>query len=192
MTDEPLAEFHLLLAAPDGDAEELDDLTRSLRREMEASEVEEVALTPGGAVPEGAKAGLVTASGELNVTLKPAGLPNILGVLRDWLSRQNQHVEIVATVGNSTFHISASITEVSTIMQALGNLNAPQAAASQGATSVTNQSGGADLNAEEITVGGDVVGRDKVTQIHVEAGATVYFGGVAAPSRPPIEADPSP
>jgi hypothetical protein len=180
MTDEPLAEFHLLLAAPDGDAEELDDLTRSLRREMEASDVEEVALTPGGEVPEGAKAGLVTASGELNVTLKPAGLPNILGVLRDWLSRQNQHVEIVATVGNSTFHISASITDVSTIMQALGNLNAPQGAASLGA-SVTNQSGGAELNAEQISVGGDITGRDKIIQIHAEAGATIYFGASAAP-----------
>ena len=34
MTDEPLAQFHLRLAAPEGDAEELDELTRQLRGEI--------------------------------------------------------------------------------------------------------------------------------------------------------------
>ena len=184
---EPLPQFHLRLAAPDGDAEELDDLTRKLRWEMEESEVERVDLVPGGDVPEGTKAGLVTAHGELNVTLKPAALPNFLGVVRDWLSRQNQRVEIVATVGNSTFHINASITDVSTIMQALGNLNAPQANGS-----LTNRSGGANLNADQISVGGDIAGRDKIIQIHAEAGATVYLGGVAVPPQQPFEDDRSP
>ena len=176
MTDEPLPQFHLRLAAPEGDAEELDDLTRALRQEVEETDVERVELVSGGEVPGGAKAGLVTAHGELNVTLKPASLPNFLGMVRDWLNRQNQRVEIVATVGQSTFHISASITDVSTIMQALGNLNAGQALAPQSAANVTNRSGGADLNADEINVRGDAVGRDKVIQIHAEAGATVIIG----------------
>ncbi len=33
INDEPLSQFHLRLAAPEGDAEELDDLTQNLRRE---------------------------------------------------------------------------------------------------------------------------------------------------------------
>jgi len=169
--DEPLSQFHLRLAAPEGDTEELDDLTQSLRREMEESDVERIELVPGGDVPGGAKAGLVTAHGELNVTLKPAALPNFLGVVRDWLSRQNQRVEIVATVGNSTFHINASITDVSTIMQALGNITPDR-----GGTGTTDQSGGANLDAGQINVGGDVTGRDKIIQIKAEAGATVYIG----------------
>jgi hypothetical protein len=61
--------------------------------------------------------------------------------VRDWLSRQNQRVEIVATVGSSTFHINASITDVSAIMQALGNITP-----GQGGTS--DRSGGADFSAE--------------------------------------------
>jgi hypothetical protein len=178
--DEPLSQFHLLLAAPEGDAEELDELTLHLKSEIKDSNAESVDLVSGGEVPERAKAGLVTAHGELNVTLKPAALPNFLGVVRDWLSRQNQRVEIVATVGNSTFHINASITDVSTIMQALGNLNAPQSGAN-----ITNQSGGADLNADQITVGGDVVGRDKIMQagghiIIAKEGATVIIGDESA------------
>ena len=169
--DEPLSQFHLRLAAPEGDVNELDELTWNLRRDVEESDVERIESVPGGDVPEGAKAGLVTAHGELNVTLKPAALPNFLGVVRDWLSRQNQRVEIVATVGNSTFHINASITDVSTIMQALGNITPDR-----GGTCTTDRSGGADLDAGQINVGGDVTGRDKIIQIKAEAGATVYIG----------------
>jgi len=171
MIEEPLSQFHLRLAAPEGDVGELDELTWNLRRDVEESDVERIELVPGGDVPGGAKAGLVTAHGELNVTLKPAALPNFLGVVRDWLSRQNQRVEIVATVGNSTFHINASITDVSTIMQALGNITPDR-----GGMSTTDQSGGADLDAGQINVGGDVTGRDKIIQIKAEAGATVYIG----------------
>ena len=177
--EEPLSQFHLRLAAPEGDADELDDLTRNLRREMEESDVERIDLVPGGDLPEGAKGGLVTARGELNVTLKPAGLPNFLGAVRDWLSRQNQRVEIVATVGSSTFHINASITDISSIMQALGNITP-----GRGRTATTDRSGGADLDADQINVGGDVTGRDKIIQIHAEAGATIIVGQAGATVQP--------
>lgn len=175
--EEPLSQFHLRLAAPEGDADELDELTRNLRREMEESDVERIDLVPGGDLPEGAKGGLVTARGELNVTLKPAGLPNFLGAVRDWLSRQNQRVEIVATVGSSTFHINASITDISSIMQALGNIT-------PGQDGTTDRSGGADLNAEQINVGGDVTGRDKIIQIRAEAGATIIVGQAGPTVQP--------
>jgi hypothetical protein len=190
IADEPLSQIHLRLAAPEGDAGELDDLTRNLRSEMEESAVERVDLVRGGDVPEGAKGGLVTARGELNVTLKPAALPNFLGVVRDWLSRQNQRVEIVATVGSSTFHINASITDVSTIMQALSGITP-----GQGGTTTTDRSGGTDLNADQISVGGDVTGRDKIIQIKAEAGATVIVGqtGVTVqPSSSSLDEQPSP
>jgi hypothetical protein len=123
------------------------------------------------------------------VTLKPASLPNFLGVVRDWLSRQNQRVEIVATVGNSTFHINASITDISTIMQALGNITP-----GQGGTTTIDRSGGADLSADQVNVGGDVTGRDKIIQIHAEAGATVIVGqsGISGqPSGTPPDQQPS-
>jgi hypothetical protein len=181
MDEEQLPQFTLRLVAPEGDIGELDDLTQNLRRDMEESEVERVDLVRGGDVLEGAKAGLVTAHGELNVTLKPAALPNFLGVVRDWLSRQNQRVEIVVTRGNSTFHINASITNFPDIMQALGIIP------DQGETATADQSGGADLNADQINVGGDIVGRDKIMQagghiIIAQEGATVIVGQSATDS----------
>ncbi len=177
--EEPLSQFHLRLAAPEGDAEELDDLTRNLLSEMQDA-AEAVSLVPGGDVPEGAKGALVTAQGELNVTLKPALLPRFLDSVRDWLSRQNQRVEVVATIGNSTFHINASLTDMPAIMQALGNLNANQSMPANASSAVNNRAGGADLSADQINVGGDVTGRDKIISIHAEAGATVYIGPTGA------------
>jgi formylglycine-generating enzyme required for sulfatase activity len=45
---------------------------------------------------------------------------------------------------------------------------------------LTNISGGVNLDAQrDVSIGGDVVGRDKIVQIHAEAGATVYIGGEA-------------
>jgi hypothetical protein len=93
-------------------------------------------------------------------------------------------VEIVATVGSSTFHINASITDISTIMQALGSITPVQGAPASAGNSVINRTGGVDLNADQIDVGGDITGRDKIIQIHAEAGATVYVGGAAA-NQPP-------
>ena len=48
---------------------------------------------------------------------------------------------------------------------------------------VLAKAGGTDLTADQIIVGGDVTGRDKIIQIKAEAGATVIVGetGVTAP-----------
>jgi hypothetical protein len=56
-------------------------------------------------------------------------------------------------------------------MQALGGITPDR-----GVPAAADRSGGADLAAEQINVGGDVTGRDKIIQIHAEAGATVYLG----------------
>ncbi len=179
ISEEPLAQFHLRLAAPEGDAEELDDLTRNLLSEIQDT-AEDVSLVPGGDVPEGAKGALVTAQGELNVALKPALLPRFLDSVRDWLSRQNQRVEVVATIGNSTFHINASITDMPAIIQALGGINASQGVPANASSAPNHRAGGADLSADQINVGGDITGRDKIISIHAEAGATVYIGSAGA------------
>jgi predicted NACHT family NTPase len=54
--------------------------------------------------------------------------------------------------------------------------------------SITNRSGGTDLDAQgNINIGGDTIGRDKVTSvgghsIHAESGSTVIIGGQATPA----------
>ena len=55
-------------------------------------------------------------------------------------------------------------------------------------TTTINRAGGADLNADQISVGGDVTGRDKIIQIHAAAGATVIVGESGSAS---VETDAS-
>jgi hypothetical protein len=57
------------------------------------------------------------------------------------------------------------------LLQESGPLSQPTETSSQ--YQVVNQSGGVSLEANNVTVGQDVVGRDKIINFHVEAGATV-------------------
>ncbi len=178
--DEPLAQFMLHLEAPGADTEEIDRLTRQLHGELAELDVEPVELPPGKPLPEGAKGLPLATQGELAVAMRPGVLPDFIGFLRNWLSRQSQQVDITTTIGSSTFHIKASVTDVSAIMQALNSISStPQV-----------RSGGVDLNADQSSVGGDVTGRDKmIISIQAEPGATVIVGQSDRPA--PDEVSPS-
>ena len=161
-----LTQLTLRLDAPEADETELAELAYQLRAELAEIDVEPVEPQPGAPLPEGAKGLPAATPGEMAVAVQSGGLPDFFGFLRHWLSRQNRQVEITTTIGTSTFHISASLTDIPTIMQALGSLN----------TAAATRSGGADLTADQISVSGDVTGRDKIISVHAQAGATVYIG----------------
>ncbi len=166
MTDETLSQIHLQIGAPEADAGELDDLARQLRGELLETSVEQVDLVPGAPAPERTKGMAAAAHGELAVSLKPGGLPDFLGLLRDWLTRhEDRRVEVTLNLGGNPVNIKASVTDISAVMQAIST-----------SMTASNRSGGADLNAGQISVGGDVTGRDKIIQIKAEAGATVIVG----------------
>ncbi len=70
-------------------------------------------------------------------------------------------------------------------------MDQPQEQKPESENSVTNVSGGVNANAERIDIGGDAVGRDKITSvhghvIHAEQGATVIVG---APEPPSVNED---
>jgi hypothetical protein len=179
--EEPLTRFTLQLDMPDADAGELDDLTRQLRGEILETPVEQVDLVSGAPAPEGAKGLAAAAHGELAVSLKPGGLPDFLGLLRDWLTRhEDRRVEVTLNIGGNPVNIKASITDISVVMQAITASATP-----------INRTGGADLNAEQISVGGDVTGRDKIIQIKAEAGATLYIGQTGSTSVKMDDGDPA-
>jgi hypothetical protein len=164
-TEEQLSQFTLRIASPEADAEELEELTRQLRDEIAEVNVESVGLMPGAPAPEGAKGAQATMQGQLAVTLRPNALPDFLGMLRDWLTRhEDRRVEVTLNIGGNPVNIKAAADDLAKVMQAL--YDAP----------AINRSGGADLNADQISVGGDVTGRDKIIAIHAEAGAAVYIG----------------
>jgi hypothetical protein len=174
--DESFAQFNLTLELPEADTEELDALTRQLRDEILEAPVESVEFVPDAAAPEGTKGAMAMAPGALAVTLRPGVLSDFLDNLRDWLSRhEDRRVEITLNVGGNPVHIKATADDLPQVMQALYN-----------STSQVNRSGGADLNADQINVDGDVTGRDKIMQagghiIIAKEGATVIVSQADQP-----------
>jgi hypothetical protein len=55
----------------------------------------------------------------------------------------------------------------------------------------TSVSGGVDVKAEQVSVGQDVVGRDKIVTVHAEPGATVIIGQQPSPQFEPSASEPS-
>jgi hypothetical protein len=94
--DEALAVLVEITSAGDVEPARLEELTASLRRELNELEVESVEPAPGGAPPAGTKVGEVLALGALVVTVaKSAG--SVLAVVRalqEWASRGGRTVKL--------------------------------------------------------------------------------------------------
>lgn len=75
---------------PDGVA----DLTAGLRREILDTDVNSADFVAAGKAPAGAKSDALVAVGALAVTLAPAVMESLMGVISSWLSRQPSDVEI--------------------------------------------------------------------------------------------------
>lgn len=97
-----------LTAADDVDAEELQGLTRSLRRalldDIDADDVRPVAGPPP---PDGAKSGTTEAAGVLLVTMGPAVLKSVLHTVEVWM--QNRPLrKISLEIDGRTLELSAA------------------------------------------------------------------------------------
>jgi hypothetical protein len=76
------------LAFKDGDAEELERLTRQLSEDLRELDVERVEPVSGGALPEGAKGVDPMLLGMLAVWVGPVLLPKFLDFLHAWAMRR--------------------------------------------------------------------------------------------------------
>lgn len=94
------ASLFLTVEVPDGDAEEVDDLTRDLLEEIRrGSDVEVADLARSGDLPAGAK-GTATDVGGVIVQTLPAALPGLLALLRSWLDRpRDRQVKVALKLG---------------------------------------------------------------------------------------------
>lgn len=96
-------------AGADADAEELDQLTRQLRDEMQELDVESVELVKGEAVPEGAKVFEVVTLGSLAVSVLPSIIPKLIEFLQNWLMRgENRRIKIKTQVGDRSVELEYS------------------------------------------------------------------------------------
>jgi hypothetical protein len=85
---EHTTELLVELSLEGGDAAELDELTRQLRAEVEALNVDSVEQVSAGEAPQGTKAVDLAAIGQMAITLAPAIVPPLFDLLKPWVERK--------------------------------------------------------------------------------------------------------
>jgi hypothetical protein len=91
--------------APDSDLEEHAQLTTQLRQRLLELEVERVDLVRGGEVPPGSKVADPITIGAIAVTLAPAAIQAVIGLLQSWLKdRPVRSVKV--TLGRDSLELS--------------------------------------------------------------------------------------
>jgi hypothetical protein len=86
--------------------DDLDALTRQLRKELEGLDVESVTQATGGVAPDGTKSAEAVALGTLVVRLFPAVLPALMGFLQAWALRgQNRAITIRVSSANRSLEL---------------------------------------------------------------------------------------
>ncbi len=107
-------ELLVSLSLEDGDATELDELTRQLRGEIEELNVDSVDSVSQGSPPPGTKAAEWASIGSLAVSLAPTMVPAVFGVLKSWIDRKpSVPVKIKVRVAGGTAEIEYDPTKTS-------------------------------------------------------------------------------
>jgi hypothetical protein len=171
-TDEPLAQFTLVVDAPDADNDELAELTRRLQEIVNDLPVDNVRQHPVESV-SGSKAGVAMAINAVDVTAHPGLLSALIDAVRNFVSfGSDRRVELSFQVGDRPLVVKALANELPIVLKALNEyqelsprVKTPEGSVMPiGASAMSSRSGGADIAADEVTVDGDVVGRDKIVQ----------------------------
>ncbi|MCP4701868.1 MAG: hypothetical protein GY862_34155 [Gammaproteobacteria bacterium] len=120
MADQPTQLLTLQIDAPGIDANELDDLTRLLRNEVEQLDVETVKRVKSGPVPKGAMGMDWIQIGELAVELSPIIIPLLVEALSAWRERQSKGTEetswkLKIKWGEFSFDLSTSREEAAAV-----------------------------------------------------------------------------
>ena len=97
MPTEPIQLTIQIRLSEDSDAEELDGLTRRLRRNLEDLGVESAKLVNGGLRPEGTKAIDPITLGAIALATMPVALPKLVEFLQAWSMRGQGRIVKIKT-----------------------------------------------------------------------------------------------
>jgi hypothetical protein len=203
MTDTVLENFTVILdPGSDYDDTEIDELTRRFKSDL-FDQAEVVAIDSRvGAITDGVAKGVTAeALNAVDVTAHPGLLAGLIGLVRNWVNGgEDRRVELAFPQADRSVIIKALPNDLPVVLKALAEyeqlrprIRYAPGADSLGANSaspIASRSGGADLTADTLAVGDDVVGRDKIMSagghiIIAQEGATVIF------NDPSVEAPPA-
>lgn len=197
-TDEPLAQFTLVVDAPDADDNELSALTLRLKEIVGEVAVDGIADHPVPPQP-GSKAGAAMALNAVDVTARPGLLSALIDAVRNFVSfGSDRRVELAFQVGDRPLVVRALANELPIVLKALNEYQElmPMVKGPDGAVlplspapaaGPSSRSGGVDVAADEVNIEGSVVGRDQIWSagghiIIAQEGAHVIITGEAQAS----------
>jgi hypothetical protein len=198
MTDVPLTQFMFVIdAGPDADDEELDNLRLRLSQEINELAVDAVEDVIVPVSLEGAKGGTALALNAIDVQARPGTFAALLALIRNWVMRGvDRRVEITFQQADQPVIVKALASDLPVVLKAWAEYEelrpqlrtAPIGDNAKGTCDSYQmvRSGGADIEAEQVDIGGDVVGRDKIMQaaghiIIAKEGATVIVSQADQP-----------
>ena len=150
-----------------------------------------------GVITDGVAKGVTAeALNAVDVTAHPGLFAGLIGMVRNWVNGgEDRRVELAFPQADQAVIIKALPNDLPVVLRALAEYEQlrPQIRYAPGADStgaksaspIASRSGGADLTADEVTVGDDVVGRDKIMSagghiIIAREGATIIFNDPSA------------
>jgi len=112
MTDQTIQLLLNLDASPEVDDEELEELTRKLRKELLELDIEAADFVSAGEAPAGARSAEPVTLGTLLLTLAASGgvLTTVVNVLQDWLSRHDKH-SVTLEIGGDKIQVTGISSE---------------------------------------------------------------------------------
>jgi hypothetical protein len=121
---EPLSLHVRIDPGPGADAREIEEGTRSLRREIAGLHVESVDIVSGGPAPAGTRSPEVVVAGSLLVAILPNVLPKLIEVINGWITRgKDRDVEITIRKGDEALTVKVpSTADRSTVLSFVDDL----------------------------------------------------------------------
>lgn len=109
---------------PGADAREIEERTRSLRREIAGLHVESVDFVSGGSAPAGTRSPEVVVAGSLLVAILPNVLPKLIEVINSWITHgKDRDVEITIRKGDEALTVKVPATaDRSTVLSFVDDL----------------------------------------------------------------------
>ena len=122
MDDEGLVVLTVQVGLDDGDAEELDHLTRQLLGELREQEVESADLVVSGTAAAGTKAADPVTIGAIALAVIPTVAPKIVEFLQQWsLRRSGRTVKFKGRLGGEEVEFEGSQEDLQRILATLNS-----------------------------------------------------------------------
>jgi hypothetical protein len=127
MVDYETTELELEISAQEATAEDIDQMTRQLLKELRETDVESVELMKAGIAPPGTKSADPVTTGAIIMTVLPAALPKIIEMVQAWATRgKGRAVKFKGKVNGQVIEFEGSTEDLQKILASLSEVKKPR------------------------------------------------------------------